>query len=178
MRDTQDDVTVQVLTNAPKRKDTKPAPTGGPQAIRSSSRWHRSLIPAIGRGVVSGPTILRFKCCTQHLCRKARGGFWLAAKGGETASALLVESAVDALSVLTRPPPGSGHALVVSTAGVCTAVPQWLEAFGLTRIDCGFDADDAGDRATDALAHRDIRVWRLRPEGAKDWNAIIQERKG
>ena len=110
--------------------------------------------------------------------RKARGGFWLAAKGGEPASALLVESAVDALSVLTRPPPGSGHALVVSTAGVCTAVPQWLDAFGLTRIDCGFDADDAGDRAADALAHRDIRVWRLRPDGAKDWNAILQERKG
>lgn len=110
--------------------------------------------------------------------RKTRGAFWLEAKGGEPASALLVESAVDALSVLTRPPPGPGHALVVSTAGVCTAVPQWLDAFGLTRIDCGFDADDAGDRAADALAQRDIRVWRLRPEGAKDWNAILQERKG
>ena len=108
--------------------------------------------------------------------RKARGGFWLAARDGEPASALLVESAVDALSVLTRPPRGPGHALVVSTAGVCTAVPQWLEAFGLARIDCGFDADDAGDQAADALAHRDIRVWRLRPEGgAKDWNDRIRK---
>ena len=78
---------------------------------------------------------------------KARGGFWLAAKDGEPASALLVESAIDALSVLTRPPPGHGHDLVVSTAGVCTAVPKWLGAFGLTRIDCGFDADSAGNRA-------------------------------
>ena len=105
--------------------------------------------------------------------RKERGGFWLAAADGETASALLVESAIDALSALTRPPPGPRHALVVSTAGVRTSVPQWLEAFGFTRIDCGFDADDAGDRAADALARGDARVRRLRPEGAKDWNDRI-----
>lgn len=108
--------------------------------------------------------------------RKARGAFWLAVRDGDPASALLVESAVDALSVLTQPPPGPGHDLVVSTAGVCTAVPQWLEAFDLTRIGCGFDADDAGDQAADALAHRDTRVWRLRPEGgANDWNDRIRK---
>ena len=69
---------------------------------------------------------------------KARGGFWLAAKVGEPASALLVESAVDVLSVLTHRPSRPGH----------------------------------------ALAHRDIRFWRLRPEGASDRNGILQERKG
>ncbi len=106
--------------------------------------------------------------------RKARGGFWMAAKDGEPASALLVESAIDALSVLTRPPPGAGHFRVVSTAGVCTAVPPWLEAFGLKRIDCGFDSDTAGDRAADALAQSDIRVRRVRPDGAKDWNDRIR----
>ncbi|MYF89918.1 MAG: hypothetical protein F4186_11615 [Boseongicola sp. SB0676_bin_33] len=76
-------------------------------------------------------------------------------------------------SVLTQPPPGPGHDLIVSTAGVCTAVRQWLEAFGLTRIGCGFDARN---QAADALAHRDTRVWRLRPEGgAKNWNDRIRK---
>ena len=50
--------------------------------------------------------------------------------------------------------PGPRHAPVVSTAGVRTSVPQWLEAFGLRRIDCGFDADDAGDRAAHAARTR------------------------
>ena len=52
--------------------------------------------------------------------RKAMGGLWLAAKDDKPAAALLVESAADARSVLT-PPPSPGRALVVSTAGVCTA---------------------------------------------------------
>lgn len=39
-------------------------------------------------------------------------------------------------------------------------------------------ADCAGDRAADVLARSDIRVWRLRPEGASDWNGILPERKG
>ena len=69
---------------------------------------------------------------------KARGEFWMAARGGEPASAILVESAVDALSVLTQPSSGPGQ----------------------------------------GLAHSDIRVWRLRPEGASDWNGILQKRKG
>ena len=42
----------------------------------------------------------------------------------------------------------------------------------------GFSVRDAIARAADALAQRDTRVWRLRPEGTKDWNAILQERKG
>ncbi len=116
-----------------------------------------------------------FFCCVQHFSRKARGGFWLvsAAKGRERASALLIESAVDALSVLTRPPPGSDHALVV-----CTAVPKWLDAFGLTRVDCGFHADDTGNRAADALAHRDMRAGRLRTDsGAKGWNDRIRKQE-
>ena len=73
------------------------------------------------------------------------------------------------------PPPGPGHDLVVPVAGVCTAVLQWLEAFGRTRIDCGFDADSAGDQAADALARRETMVRRLRPEcSAKDWNDRIR----
>ena len=116
-----------------------------------------------------------FKCMATGT-RKARGAFWLAVRDGVPASTLLVENAVDARSVLTRPPPGPGHDLVVSIAGVCTTVPQWLEAFDLTRIGCGFDADDAGDQAADALAHRDIRAWRLRPEGgAQGWNDRIRK---
>ena len=106
--------------------------------------------------------------------RKAKGGFRLATQDGEPASALLVESAIDALSVLTQPPPGSAHSLIVSTAGVRTTVPQWLEAFGLDRIDCGFDADSAGDQAADTLARCDARVRRLRPD-AGDWNDRIRK---
>lgn len=116
-----------------------------------------------------------FKAMAPGSC-KAKGGFWLAMQDAEPASALLVESALDALSVLTRPPPGPRHFLVVSTAGVCTTVPQWLEVFSLKRIDCGFDADSAGDQAADTLARRDKRVRRLRPD-ANDWNDRIRKQE-
>ena len=108
--------------------------------------------------------------------RKAAGGFWTGKTGADTAPVVfLAESAIDALSALAM---GSGEpaAIHASTAGVCRNLPDWLEAFGPTAVKCGFDADDAGDAAARALMAADPRVSRTRPEGARDWNEILNLR--
>ena len=106
--------------------------------------------------------------------RKARGGFWLTADADAPASALLAESALDALSAMSIPAASTASA-VMSTAGLSTAVPRWLEAFDFERIFCGYDADSAGDDAAAAMARSDPRVRRIRPEGAKDWNDMLRK---
>ena len=62
--------------------------------------------------------------------------------------------------------------LHASTARICRHLPDWLEAFGPTAIECGFDAGDVGDDATRALMAADPRVSRARPKGARDWNEL------
>ena len=105
--------------------------------------------------------------------RKAGGGFWARKKGADTAPVVfLAESAIDALSALSMDS-GAPAAIYASTAGVCQNLPDWLEAFGPTAVKCGFDADDAGDAAAHALMDADPRVSRTRPEGARDWNEIL-----
>ena len=106
--------------------------------------------------------------------RKASGGFWMALDGASPERAVLVESAIDALSVLTLrsfPWAGSAGFAAVSAAGVATSVPRWLDGWRLRRILCGYDADRAGDAAATRLARTDPRVVRCRPavEG-EDWN--------
>ncbi len=105
--------------------------------------------------------------------RKAAGGFWARKTGAATAPVVfLAESAIDALSALSMDS-GAPAAIYASTAGVCQNLPDWLEAFGPTAVKCGFDADDAGDAAARALMAADPRVSRTRPEGARDWNEIL-----
>lgn len=105
--------------------------------------------------------------------RKAAGGFWTGKTGAAAASVVfLAESAIDALSALSMDS-GAPAAIYASTAGVCQNLPDWLEAFRPTAVKCGFDADDAGDAAARALMAADPRVSRTRPEGAADWNEIL-----
>ena len=109
----------------------------------------------------------------QHFSRKAAGGFWTRKTGAATAPVVfLAESAIDALSALSMDS-GAPAAIYASTAGICQNLPDWLEAFGPTAVTCGFDADDAGDAAARALMATDPRVSRTRPEGARDWNEIL-----
>ncbi len=109
--------------------------------------------------------------------RKESGGFWMALDAAPPERAVLVESAIDALSVLTLrsfPWTGSGGFAAVSAAGVATTVPRWLDGWRLRRILCGYDADPAGDAAAARLARSDPRVVRCRPavEG-EDWNDLL-----
>ena len=108
--------------------------------------------------------------------RKASGGFWMARDAAPPEQAVLVESAIDALSVLTLrsfPGPEGGFA-AVSAAGVATSVPRWLDGWRLRRIHCGYDADRAGDAAAARLARNDPRVVRCRPAvDGEDWNDML-----
>ncbi|MCY3754954.1 MAG: DUF3991 and TOPRIM domain-containing protein [Alphaproteobacteria bacterium] len=110
--------------------------------------------------------------------RKARGGFWLPCDRNPPAPVILTESAVDAISARslrikeTREP----GAVIVSTAGVASAVPPWIEDWKPKRIVCAYDADNPGDAAAERLAANDPRVIRTRPPGAKDWNEMLRRR--
>lgn len=110
--------------------------------------------------------------------RKASGGFWMALDAAPPERAVLVESAIDALSVLTLrsfPWAGSGGGFAaVSAAGVATTVPRWLDGWRLRRIFCGYDADPAGDAAAARLARNDPRIVRCRPAvDGEDWNDML-----
>ncbi len=111
--------------------------------------------------------------------RKRRGGFWLAPpRPRRPACLLLTESAIDALSArllpLHRPP----AAWIASTAGIASRIPAWLPAFPPQAVFCGYDADPPGERAAAALQERHPGIRRLRPPGAKDWNALLLQRGG
>ena len=110
--------------------------------------------------------------------RKARGGFWLPCDRNRPATVILTESAVDALSARSlRIEQARQHgAVVVSTAGVASALPPWIEDWKPRRILCAYDADSAGDGAAERLAAKDPRVIRMRPDGAKDWNDMLRRR--
>ena len=105
--------------------------------------------------------------------RKNEGGFWIARRYPRRA--LITESAVDLLSACSIAELADID-LFVSTAGVATALPAWLEPFRLDTVFCGYDADEAGDSAARRLMlnHPDI-VKRRKPEGAKDWNDILRK---
>ena len=106
--------------------------------------------------------------------RKARGGFWLARP--ETGSTLLVESAIDALSVCALRE-ATPFQYIISTAGVTPTLPLWIrELVPPPSIWCGYDADGAGDQAARHLITSHPAIRRLRPRDAKDWNACLQAR--
>ena len=84
---------------------------------------------------------------------------------------ILVEAPIDALSLASC---GFPALALCGTTG-----PSWLHiACGLRRVLLAFDADDAGDEAAKKLASGLERFGadceRLRPQGAKDWNELLQ----
>ena len=88
----------------------------------------------------------------------------------ELPALILTEAPLDALSLAE-----AGYPAVA----VCgTQAPTWMHrACAFRRVLLAFDADDAGDRAADALTPPlesfGARCERLRPENAKDWNEVF-----
>ena len=107
--------------------------------------------------------------------RKDSGGFWIARRTPPQ-SALIVESAVDALSAFELPSMQDTD-LFLSTAGLASRLPPWIADFPLQDIACGYDADPPGDQAADRLIRTNTNLRRIRPIGEKDWNDILQSRK-
>ena len=99
--------------------------------------------------------------------RKEAGYFWIGAEG--STRVVLCESAIDAISCAMLYP----DRICVSTAGA-RPNPVWLRVLldhGY-QVDCGFDADLAGDTAAKEMMRLHPQVRRLRP-AAKDWNAVL-----
>lgn len=111
--------------------------------------------------------------------RKARGGFHTLCDTATPGTVILTESALDALSArcLGIDLAHGTEAVIVSTAGIATTIPTWIEHWNPDTIVCAYDADATGDRAARSLALADPRVVRLRPVGAKDWNDILRKQR-
>ena len=82
----------------------------------------------------------------------------------------LVEAPIDALSLAVA---GFPALALCGTSG-----PHWLHiACGLRRVALALDADEAGDKAAldlqRILTPFGAKCFRLRPEGAKDWNELL-----
>ena len=103
--------------------------------------------------------------------RKAAGYF--AVGPGDPDEIVLCESAIDAISCHAL----RATACAVSTAGACPN-PAWLGdvlAAG-RRVLCGFDADEAGERAARLMIARHPAIARLRP-ATHDWNDDLTFRR-
>lgn len=95
-----------------------------------------------------------------------------ALKGKNGAPVIITEAPIDALSLATA---GYPALALCGTNG-----PAWMHlACGLRRVLLAFDADEPGDEAAAALAAHlalyGARCERLRPEGGKDWNQMLQD---
>jgi hypothetical protein len=108
--------------------------------------------------------------------RRDAGYFWIGHR--DCQRIVLCESAIDAISclqLLTQRPDRQlpEGCICISTAGVRPAAP-WLRpllARGYT-IYCGFDADEAGEKASRRMIARHPSVQRLRPP-QHDWNETL-----
>ena len=110
------------------------------------SRWH---------GMASGS-------------KKGLGAFYV--KNRNTDKIVLCESAIDALSYFALQP----GCMVVSTSGA-NPDPAWLPLFMAKdfEIYCGFDNDEAGERAANKMIYLYPAVKRLRPT-KHDWNEVLR----
>lgn len=102
--------------------------------------------------------------------RRDAGYFWI----GNTSSKQIVlcESAIDAISCFQLQP--CGACICISTAGI-RPTASWLYPLlnrGY-RIYCGFDADEAGERASCRMIARHPSVQRLHPP-QHDWNDALR----
>jgi Toprim-like/Protein of unknown function (DUF3991) len=102
--------------------------------------------------------------------RKDLGYFWVG--GSSTKEVVLCESAIDAISCYQL----HRNRICISTSGV-RPNPKWLSTliYHGYKIQCGFDADDAGDTAARQMIALHPIVKRLRPP-AHDWNDVIASR--
>ena len=118
----------------------------------------RGTGPQVWRGLAKGT-------------RKDAGYFWV----GHTSSTelILCESAIDAISCHQIHAAREIATICISTAGVRSRLP-WLEPLihrGYT-IRCGFDDDDAGNRASNSLLRNYPSLKRFIPS-AHDWNDVL-----
>jgi len=100
-------------------------------------------------------------------CKKS-GAFYV--KRQHTKKIVLCESAIDALSYFALRP----DCIAASTSGT-NPKPEWLSAF-IARgfeIFCGFDNDEAGEKAAIKMIHLYPVVRRLRPI-KNDWNEVLR----
>jgi hypothetical protein len=109
--------------------------------------------------------------------RRDAGYFWIGRRDSQRI--VLCESAIDAISCFQlqlqpQQPAGLGEECIcISTAGVRPDAP-WLRPL-LARgyaIYCGFDTDEAGERACRQMIARHPSVHRLRPP-QHDWNETL-----
>lgn len=96
------------------------------------------------------------------------------AEGATPDTIIVTEAPFDALSLAF-----AGLPWAVALCGA-EGVPEWLRSRAAFKtVYAAFDADDAGDRASallwELLRPLGATVQRLRPQGAKDWNAILQQ---
>jgi hypothetical protein len=98
---------------------------------------------------------------------KDHGYFWVGVPGPR--KIILCESAIDAISCFQL----DSACLCISTAGVRSDAP-WLHPLLASgyRIYCGFDNDDPGNSAADAMATQHPAIKRLRPP-THDWNDTL-----
>lgn len=99
---------------------------------------------------------------------KGLGAFYV--KSQNTKKIVLCESAIDALSYFALHP----DYMAVSTSGV-NPRPAWLPIFIAKgfEIYCGFDNDEAGERAAVKMIYLYPMVRRLRP-ARHDWNEMLR----
>ena len=107
--------------------------------------------------------------------RKTEGSFWLPVSTEPPRTAILTESAIDALSACSLPWLRQPRTVFLSTAGVTSRLPKWLQVWQLDQVLCAFDADETGDRCAAKLMANYPLVKRLRPQDGKDWNEILQQ---
>jgi hypothetical protein len=104
--------------------------------------------------------------------RRNAGYFWIG--NSDAKRIVLCESAIDAISCFQLTRQGAGpECICISTAGVRPDAP-WLRTL-LTRgyaISCGFDTDEAGERASRQMIARHPSLQRLRPP-QHDWNETL-----
>ena len=100
---------------------------------------------------------------------------WAGAKGVPTRRLVLVEGAIKAVALAAllrdRLLEMGERWLIASTAGARPDAP-WIKSWaerGL-QVMAAYDADEVGDRMSEALMQRYPGAERLRPEGAKDWD--------
>lgn len=120
------------------------------------------------KGTVTRPDGTRFTGLAPG-SRKDAGGFRIGSLA-KAAAVYLVESAIDAISLLKiRMDAGEREFAVISTAGAAPQPREWLQGVSrAVRRVCGFDADEAGDKAAQGLRRHGFE--RLRPSLGKDWN--------
>ena len=148
--------------------------------LRASDAGEAVFVCRNSKGQETGAEIVATHNAAKRMATgsaKARGGFWMATSNNPPDILFLVESAIDALSVLSIPALPHSHQTslaVISTAGIARAIPPWTANWPASLILCGHDADRAGDEATGRLMRKDKRVLPCRPVcDGQDWNDIL-----